>query len=81
MFLFFVYFLNFFFGQFLLKYFCFNWLTFFIFYFVFWDGFCGFHPFFTVWLGTTICRVLSVGQHAVSVCHGSVCSVGSVFLL
>ena len=27
------------------------------------------------------CRVLSVGQHAVSVCHGSVCSVGPVLLL
>ena len=35
----------------------------------------------SVWLGTAICRVLSVGQHAVSVCHGSVCSVGPVFLL
>ena len=31
--------------SFFFKCFVFNWLTFFIFYFVFWDGFCGFHPF------------------------------------
>ena len=35
----------------------------------------------SVWLDTATCRVLSVCQHAVSVCHDSVCSLGPMFLL
>ena len=33
----------------------------------------------SVWLGTTICRVLLVGQHAVSVCHVSVWVISCIY--